>query len=290
MTISWFDLSKSLEAMSNRKLAFKLKAMFFAAFTFYFLEWLLTMGTVIQAICPGALWSLGVTHYAIKVIVSYSYCVRTDIALYSTKKYTSKSKWAVWILQALILLTALVNVLKVFLTYSSKVNAETGACDFAIGGFWGYVDEIMFGTIDFATIVMIVYFYFDQNLKGQIGYIIFRIIMMSSATFVVTLIALVINITIPSVGLTVSIMDITADILTMMRVYTKPNMNVKWGGKASILNLKTANGGMDGMANKAKAETDDYDTRHPNGTTTGDSIALQDMTSDGNETECNRLA
>ena len=56
MMIAWFDLRKSLEVMKNEALAKKLTIMFLAAFVFYFIEWVLTLGTVIQAICPGALW------------------------------------------------------------------------------------------------------------------------------------------------------------------------------------------------------------------------------------------
>jgi hypothetical protein len=59
-------------------------------------------------------------------------------------------------------------------------------------------------------------------LKGRAKSVLFRVLCLSSVTFAVTIMATVINILIPAIGLTSSIVDITTDILSMMRIYTKP--------------------------------------------------------------------
>jgi len=84
----------------------------------------------------------------------------------------------------------------------------------------------MFGVIDLMTLIFLASFYKEQKdkgiLKGHTEYIIYRVLLLSSVTFGATIMATIINNQIPAIGLTSSIIDITTDILSMMRVYTRP--------------------------------------------------------------------
>ena len=86
--------------------------------------------------------------------------------------------------------------------------------------------EIMFGIIDFMTLVFLHSFYKEKTdkgiLKGHTQYKVYRALLLSTVTFGATIMATIINNQIPAIGLTSSIIDITTDILSMMRVYTRP--------------------------------------------------------------------
>ena len=76
-----FDLHESLKTLADKKTTRNLRFMFVTAAFAYVMEFFFTFGSVIGAMCPIALWALGICHYSIKVIVSYSYVKRCEIAL-----------------------------------------------------------------------------------------------------------------------------------------------------------------------------------------------------------------
>jgi hypothetical protein len=120
-------------------------------------------------------------------------------------------------------------------TYESKWDDATDSCVFTLPVLWGYLDELMFGTVDVLTLLFLMYFYKENVasgvLNGKADYTVFRIIFVSSVTFIVTIFAIIINDQIPSIGLTSSIVDITTDILSMMRIFTHPSTeSIVWKG------------------------------------------------------------
>lgn len=224
MLILWYDLQASLKNIADAKTGSKLHYMFYAAFSFYAIEFLFTLGTIISAMCPVALWSLGVCHYSIKVIVSYSYCTRTEIALKGSMKFTTSGmKKMIGGLQWVIIGTATLNLLKVFVFYRSW-KTDAGVCQYDIAGFWGFLDEIMFGAIDLLTLGILIWLYKTNNLGNDSSRVIRRIIYMSGVTIFATVFAVTINIVDGPIGLTASILDISTDVITMMKIYTRPKV------------------------------------------------------------------
>lgn len=216
-----FDLMKSLEHISNAKQNRRLKIIFGLLLFFYVSEMFLTMGNVISALCPVALWLLGICHYSIKVIVSYSYCTRITIAMKGSMAFSSGGiKTTLSVLQGVILCTMAANLFKVFMFYSSTRDGD--ACNFDLGGFWMYLDEIMFGAIDLFTLGLLFMFYFKVELNDATSTVVKRILYMSSVTMVATVFAVWVNVADPPIGLSASILDISTDCITLMKVYTLP--------------------------------------------------------------------
>lgn len=221
-----YDLHDSLVHISNKKTHLLLKISFIALAFFYVAEFFLTMGTVIDALCPAALWLLGICHYSIKVIVSYTYCTRTEIAMKGNMHFSGgMMKKVLNGLQALIIFTAVSNLAKVFAFYKSF--RDGAVCVYDLGGFWGYLDEIMFGAIDLATLAMLAYFYFHTELNEATSLVIQRILYMSSVTMFATVFAVIVNVADPGIGLAASILDISTDIITLMKVYTLPRTHAR---------------------------------------------------------------
>ena len=127
MIIVWFDLDATLSAMDDQSLAKKVRYMAFAGVVLYVCEFLLTLGSLITAICPGALWALGITHYSIKVIVSYSYCVRVNLVI--QYKQTALASMMVQVLQGIIWLTAVANIIKVRVDRRFEPGVNPHGCD-----------------------------------------------------------------------------------------------------------------------------------------------------------------
>lgn len=226
-----YDLKQSINTMpSNRRT--KLYFIFGLLLFFYVSEFFLTMGTVISALCPAALWSLGVCHYSIKVIVSYMYCTRITIAMKGSMRFSGSTTEKVLNgLQAIIILVALMNLMKVFMFYKSFRDGDV--CVYDLGGFWMYTDEIMFGSIDLFTLGVLTWFYFHAStVSGDTAKVIERILYMSGITMFATLFAIFVNLYDAPIGLAASIMDISTDIITLMKVFTSPKK------KSSISNSK----------------------------------------------------
>ena len=227
-----FDLHESLKTLADKKTTRNLRFMFVTAAFAYVMEFFFTFGSVIGAMCPIALWALGICHYSIKVIVSYSYVKRCEIALLGSLKF--KKSTFQKLLKALtwaIALTAISNYLKVLLVYRSYYGEPdlngNQQCVYDLGGYWGYLDEIMFGAIDCFTLSCLIWFRVSNDIKGETAYVLDRVIIMSSITFGATIFAVWVNAADPRVGLTSSIMDITTDILTMMKIFTRPRKRIE---------------------------------------------------------------
>ena len=116
----------------------------------------------------------------------------------------------------------------------------TWAC-LSFFSLWCPTTEIMFGTIDLMTLLFLYCFYREQSsrgfLTGRASFVIFRVLYISSVTFLATVVAIVINTQIPSIGLTSSIVDITTDIVSMIKIYSKPSVQVEidWDFLASCI-------------------------------------------------------
>ena len=133
------DLNSSLNSMANKQQRKKLKIMIGAAIVLYVFEFFTTLGSVIEVLCPVDLWLLAISHYGIKVIVSYSYVFRVELVLKGKMDFGNRPKLTLKALSLGIILTAVTNWIKVLLTYKSKV-LEDGSCGFFLPGYWSYLD------------------------------------------------------------------------------------------------------------------------------------------------------
>ena len=70
-------------------------------------------------------------------------------------------------------------------------------CVFTIPTFWGYLDEIMFGSIDLCTLILLASFYLRVELSKECSFVLRRVIYMSAVTFLVTVVAVVLNVQVP---------------------------------------------------------------------------------------------
>ena len=105
----------------------------------------------------------------------------------------------VHLLQGVILITAAANVVKVFLTYNSSFDKAAElegnkVCVFTIPEFWGYLDEIMFGSIDLCTLVILALFFLRAELSHEATFVLRRVLYMSAVTFMVTVVAVILNV------------------------------------------------------------------------------------------------
>jgi hypothetical protein len=223
------DLHSSLKN-ENIKLDDKAKRMliitFVALFFFYVCEFFLTFGTIVSSICPVALYLIGFTHYSIKVIVAYSYTKRVDIALTFFKMRTSFAtpkliKRILLALQVLIWVFYMANLVKVWVTYKSFYLE--GQCVFDLGSL-SWLDEACFGVIDLLTLLVFAKVFFtmktspvaNEKLLGTLG----RVLKMSSITMCITIYAIILNVIDPMNSLTAGVIDISTDIMTLMRIYS----------------------------------------------------------------------
>ena len=105
----------------------------------------------------------------------------------------------VHLLQGVILITAAANVVKVFLTYNSSFDKAAElegnkVCVFTIPEFWGYLDEIMFGSINLCTLVILALFFLRAELSHEATFVLRRVLYMSAVTFMVTVVAVILNV------------------------------------------------------------------------------------------------
>jgi hypothetical protein len=110
------------------------------------------------------------------------------------------------------------NFVKVCIFYSSKM--VEGECVLSLGGFWGWLDEVMFGTVDVVTQIAVVVFFCSNSLSGWTHEVIKRLMYLSAVTCAVTIMAIVINIHLPAYGLHASNVDLITDMITMMKLYS----------------------------------------------------------------------
>lgn len=213
------DLYRSLECMEAKDQKKMLTIAFIALFVLYVCEMFLTMGSVVTAICDVALDLIGFTHYSIKLIVSFLYTKRVEIALLMQKKDVMTRRLK--ILQAIIIFTYVSQVLKVIIFYDSKWVGDV--CVYDLGGFWAWLDEIMFGAIDFLTLGVFLSFYLNSKdkINEKTSATILRILVLSGITAFATIFAIIMNNVDPVNGLTASVIDITTDVVSLQKTYTR---------------------------------------------------------------------
>lgn len=205
--------------MKNEKQRKFLSIAFVIMFILYVCEMFLTMGSVVTAICDVALDLIGFTHYSIKLIVSFLYTKRVELALVMHEKGVMQRRLK--LLQAVIIFTYISQILKVIIFYDS--HWEGDVCVYDLGGFWAWLDEIMFGFIDILTLgVFFSFYYFNKDtLSEKTAQTILRILILSSVTAFATLFAIVMNNVDPVNGLTASVIDITTDVISLQKTYTR---------------------------------------------------------------------
>lgn len=213
------DLYRSLEVMEKGPQKTMLTVAFTLLIIFYVAEMFLTMGSVVTAICDVALDLIGFTHYSIKLIVSFLYTKRVELALVGKKR--GSMQWRLKALQFIIIFTYVSQILKVIIFYDS--HWEGDICVYDLGGFWAWLDEIMFGAIDLLTLGVFCNFYFfnRDKLNEKTAGTILRILVLSGITAFATIFAIAMNNIDPVNGLTASVIDITTDLISLQKVYTK---------------------------------------------------------------------
>ena len=214
------DLYLSITSLESKKQKKMLTIAFSILIATYIAEMLLTMDSVILAFCSASLNLIGVTHYTIKLIASWLYTKRVEIvlAMHNNGGMQRRLKY----LQAFIIFTYVSNIAKVIVFYKSFPNDE-GGCVFDLGGFWSWLDEIMFGAVNILTIGVFSHFYINN--KDTVGEktaaTMFRIIIFSAITVFGTGFAIIMNNFDPTQGLTASVIDITVDIVSLQKTYTR---------------------------------------------------------------------
>lgn len=213
------DLYRSLDCMESKQQKKMLTIAFIVLFILYVCEMFLTMGSVVTAICDVALDLIGFTHYSIKLIVSFLYTKRVELALLMQKKGVMQRNLK--ILQFIIIFTYVSQILKVIIFYDS--HWEGDVCVYDLGGFWAWLDEIMFGCIDLLTLGVFFHFYYfnKDKLNEKTAGTILRILVLSGITAFATVFAIFMNNVDPPNGLTASVIDITTDVISLQKTYTR---------------------------------------------------------------------
>jgi len=218
--IGLYDLVPSIKQksiMRQKKLAF----LFCALFVLYFCE-MASISMVRIGWCKYAIGVIAFCHYSIKVLVSYTYIKRSQLVMAQGTKIVQRgSTMLVVFMKLYVVFTWLVNVLKTPLGFYSSSLDSNGDCKFDLGGWWGILDEAMFGGLDFFTLLMLTWFYIKTELQHA-EEVIRRMIYLSFITLLVTVGTIVVGTVAPTLGLHASLFDVITDILTIMRLYTTP--------------------------------------------------------------------
>lgn len=244
MIVCLNDLHRSLDNLAPKQRR-NLRFSFGLLFACYITQMSFTKGfegKESNAGCDFTLKFCSFLHLTIKVMVSFLYTKRVEIALSMSKKSAMSRRLKT--LQILITLTYFVSIERVLTTYSgtlAELPDGSPVCDLDMGGNWSWADEIAFGVIDLTTLGVFAQFYFTSKdkMNKKTAATIFRILVMSSITFLATVFAIVINMFFERNDVHASLMDSTTDIISLQKTYTKRILPQEDDGKKAQSKLYT---------------------------------------------------